>query len=54
LIPLTLAKLKQEKNMLTKVLNEYKYQIKPNQKWENKVITMVERYDARKKISKVS
>ena len=40
--------------MLTKVLNEYKYQIKPNQKWENKVITMVERYDARKKISKVS
>ena len=40
--------------MLTKVLNEYKYKIKPKQKWENKVINMEERHDARKKIKKVS
>ena len=54
LIPLTLAKLKQERNMLTRVLNSTKNEIKPTKKWDNEVIKMVERYDARKKIKEVS
>jgi len=54
LIPLTLAKLKQERNMLTRILNRTKNEIKPTKKWDNEVIKMVERYDARKKIKEVS
>ncbi len=54
LIPLTLAKLKQERNMLTRVLKRTKNEIKPTKKWDNAVTIMVENYDTRKKIKKVS
>ena len=46
--------IKQERNMLTRILNRTKNEIKPTKKWDNEVIKMVERYDARKKIKKVS
>ena len=40
--------------MLTRILNRTKNEIKPTKKWDNEVIKMVERYDARKKIKEVS
>ena len=40
--------------MLTRVLNRTKNEIKPTKKWDNAVTIMVENYDTRKKIKKVS
>jgi|TARA_R100000655_G_scaffold93298_1_gene134546 hypothetical protein len=40
--------------MLTRILKRTKNEIKPTKKWDNEVIKMVERYDARKKIKEVS
>jgi len=52
--PLLLAKLKQERNMLTRVLKRTKNEIKLTKKWENAVNIMVEKHEARKKVKQVS
>jgi len=52
--PLLLAKLKQEKSMLTKVIKRTKNEIKPTKKWDNAVIVMLEKYENRKKVRQFS